>query len=41
MLADNIQNEVVIIHRSQKILKMPSLYTQTFLAPAGIFAISL
>jgi hypothetical protein len=33
VLADNIRNEVVTIHRSQEVLKMLSLYMQTFLAP--------
>jgi hypothetical protein len=34
LLADNIQNEVVTIHRSQEMLKMVTLYTQTFLSLA-------
>jgi hypothetical protein len=34
LLADNIHNDVVTIHRSQAVLKMLSLYMQTILAPA-------
>jgi hypothetical protein len=30
---DTVRNEVVTIHRSQEMLKMLFLYTQTFLAP--------
>jgi hypothetical protein len=32
LLANNIQNDVVTIYRSQEVLKMLSLYTQIFLA---------
>jgi hypothetical protein len=32
LLAGNVRNEVVTIHRSQAALKMLSLYMQTFLA---------
>jgi hypothetical protein len=34
LLANNIQNEAVTIHRSQDLLKMLSHYTWTFLTPA-------
>jgi hypothetical protein len=34
LLANKIQNEIVTIHGSQDVLKMLSLYTYTFLAPA-------
>jgi hypothetical protein len=27
LMANNVRNEVVTIHRSQEVLKMPSLYT--------------
>jgi hypothetical protein len=33
-MAGNILNEVVTLHRSQEVLKMLSIYTQTFLTPA-------
>jgi hypothetical protein len=33
LLADDVRNEVVTIHRSQEVLKMLSSYMQTFLAP--------
>jgi hypothetical protein len=34
LLANNIQNEVVTIHRLQQMMKMLSLHMSTFLAPA-------
>jgi hypothetical protein len=33
LLADNVWNEVVTIHRPQMVLEMLSLYKMTFLAP--------
>jgi hypothetical protein len=30
LTADNVQNEVITIHRSQEVLKLLSLYTQIF-----------
>jgi hypothetical protein len=39
LLADNIWNEVVTIHRPQMVLKMLSLYKWTFLAPVEMVLI--
>jgi hypothetical protein len=41
LLADNVRNEVVTIHRSHEVLKMLSLYMQTFLALAEDVLITL